>query len=536
MTNSAAFEISADEKRNFREALYNISRSFAIFEKKGKIVIREIGTLFSSYDFEGEDDSRLLAVCPAFSLKNLGDKGFCRDYGLKYPYIGGSMAHGISTPEISEALARGGMLGFVGAGGQSPSWVKDAIERLQKSIPDLPFGFNLIHSPNEPELEDILASMYINSGIKLIEASAFLSITLPLVRYRVHGIHRTEDGKISTPNRIIAKISRFEVAAKFYAPPPEKMLKELVNRREITVEQAELASKIPMAQDVTAEADSGGHTDNRPALCLFPTISAMKDRLSAQHNYSVPLRCGIAGGLSTPHSVAAAFSMGAAYIMTGSVNQACVESGTSQTVREMLTAVEQADVCMAPAGDMFEMGANVQVLKRGTMFPMRAQKLYDLYKRNDSLDAISESDRQNLEKSVFKTTLNEVWNNTRNFFLKRDPAQVERAERDPKHKMALVFRWYLGLSPKWAIEGNSERKIDYQIWCGPAMGAFNEWAKGSHFEKVVNRKVAEVALNLLFGGAVTLRSQALKYQGIEPANITMDYRPLMQQEIERYHR
>ena len=68
--------------------------------------------------------------------------------------------------------------------------------------------------------------------------------------------------------------------------------------------------------------------------------------------------------------------MGAAYVVTGSVNQACVESGTSPAVRQMLAEAEQADVAMAPAADMFEMGVKVQVLKRGTMFAMRAAKLY----------------------------------------------------------------------------------------------------------------------------------------------------------------
>ena len=36
--------------------------------------------------------------------------------------------------------------------------------------------------------------------------------------------------------------------------------------------------------------------------------------------------------------------------------------------------------------------------------------------------------------------------------------------------MALVFRWYLGMSSRWAIEGSVERRSDYQIWCGPAQG------------------------------------------------------------------
>ena len=84
----------------------------------------------------------------------------------------------------------------------------------------------------------------------------------------------------------------------------------------------------PMAQEITAEADSGGHTDNRPACTLFPTISSLATRLQAT-TATRKLRVGLAGGISTPAAAAAAFAMGAAYIMTGSVHQACLESGTS---------------------------------------------------------------------------------------------------------------------------------------------------------------------------------------------------------------
>ena len=36
---------------------------------------------------------------------------------------------------------------------------------------------------------------------------------------------------------------------------------------------------------------------------------ALRDRIQAEHDYVVPLRVGSAGGISTPHSVAAAFAM-----------------------------------------------------------------------------------------------------------------------------------------------------------------------------------------------------------------------------------
>src|SRR5262249_13062632 len=244
--------------------------------------------------------------------------------------------------------------------------------------------------------------------VRLVEASAYLDLTLPVVKYRVAGIYRDADGRIVTPNRIIAKVSRVEVASKFFAPPPEKFLRELQSQGFITVEQAQLASRIPMAQDLTAEADSGGHTDNRPAITLIPTLLAFRARAQNQFGYDVPLRVGAAGGIATPQSAAAAFAMGAAYVLTGSINQACVESGSSDLVREMLAQAEQADVIMAPAADMFEMGVKVQVLKRGTMFAMRAAKLFELYRAYSSLDAIPAAERVQLEKNVFRLTVEEV--------------------------------------------------------------------------------------------------------------------------------
>jgi PfaD family protein len=424
------------------------------------------------------------------------------------------MANGIGSCDIVEAMARAGMLGFFGAAGLSLERVEAAIERLQTNVGDLPHGFNLIHSPNEPALEEAIVDLYLKRGVRLVEASAYLDLTPALVRYRTAGIHSSADGRVVTRNRVIGKVSRVEVAGKFFAPPPERLLRDLVQRKQITEEQARLASRIPMAQDVTAEADSGGHTDNRPAITLIPTLIALRDRLQAQHRFDQSLRVGAAGGIATPASTAAAFALGAAYVLTGSINQACVESGSSDAVREMLAQTEQADVIMAPAADMFEMGVKVQVLKRGTMFALRAAKLYELYRGYPSLEAIPLAERKPLEEKVFRASLDEIWRLTRDFWQSRNPEQLRRAEGDSKYKMALVFRWYLGLSSRWANSGEAARKVDYQVWCGPAMGAFNEWAKGSFLEAPRNRRVVTLALNLLYGAAVLTRLQLLRCQGV----------------------
>jgi PfaD family protein len=200
--------------------------------------------------------------------------------------------------------------------------------------------------------------------------------------------------------------------------------------------------------------------------------------------------------------------------MTGSVNQSCIESGTSDTMRTLLADTRQADVIMAPAADMFEMGVTVQVLKRGTMFPMRAAKLYELYRAHKSLEEIPAAERDKLEKTFFQAPIEEIWRDTRAYFLVRDPSQVERSERDPKHRMALVFRWYLGQAAHWAKDGAEKRRMDYQVWCGPSMGAFNEWAAGSFLEPAKKRQVVTVALNILHGAAQLNRANFLRSQGI----------------------
>ena len=321
-------------------------------------------------------------------------------------------------------------------------------------------------------------------------------------------------------NKVIAKVSRTEVAEKFMMPAPAKMLQKLVDDGSITSEQMELAQLVPMADDITAEADSGGHTDNRPLVTLLPTILALKEVIQTKYQYPTPIRVGCGGGVGTPDAALATFNMGAAYIVTGSVNQACVEAGASEHTRKLLSTTEMADVTMAPAADMFEMGVKLQVVKRGTLFPMRANKLYEIYTRYDSIEAIPTDEREKLEKQVFRSSLDEIWAGTVAHFNERDPKQIERAEGNPKRKMALIFRWYLGLSSRWSNSGEVGREMDYQIWAGPALGAFNQWAKGSYLDNYQDRNAVDLAKHLMYGAAYLNRINSLTAQGVKvPAQL-----------------
>jgi trans-AT polyketide synthase/acyltransferase/oxidoreductase domain-containing protein len=346
-----------------------------------------------------------------------------------------------------------------------------------------------------------------------------------VVRLASKGLREMPDGRIERAHHVFAKISRPEVARRFMEPPPPSMLDQLCRDGLLTEDEARIAARLPVAEDFTVESDSGGHTDNQPLTALFPIICGLRDQIVQERDYTRPIRIGAAGGLGTPGAVAAAFSLGAAYVVTGSVNQGCVESGLHASGRQMLATAGLADVIMAPAADMFELGVEVQVLQRGTMFASRAKRLHRIYESCASLEDIGHDDRTRLEREIFRSELNQAWAQTAAWWAQRDLSELERAEQDPKHKMALLFRSYLGQSSKWAIAGDQPRRMDYQIWCGPAMGAFNSWVKGSFLEAAKDRTVVQVARNLLEGAAVVTRAQQLRSYGVPVPAAAFDFRP-----------
>ena len=82
----------------------------------------------------------------------------------------------------------------------------------------------------------------------------------------------------------------------------------------------------------------------------------------------------------------------------GGGNEGAVEWGLSDLGKAMLAEADVADVVMAPAADMFELGVKLQVLKRGTMFAVRAAKLYEAWHSHPSLEAIPAELKDRLEK------------------------------------------------------------------------------------------------------------------------------------------
>lgn len=442
----------------------------------------------------------------------LGSAAFRRAHGARWAYVAGGMYQGIASPALVARMGRAGLPAFLGTGGMAPEAVDAAVAALREALPEAaPWGCNLLPDRHERAVVDIC----IRHGVRRVEAAAYVEMTPDLVRWRVGGLSAAADGGVVIGRMVLGKVSRPEVADAFLAPPPRDMVEALLADGAISAEQAALAAGVPMCDDLIAEADSGGHTDARSPYALLPAFLRLRDAAMVRHGYAEPVRVGAAGGIGTPEAAAAAFLMGADFIVTGSVNQCTVEAGTSDVVKDMLQDMGVNDTAYAPSGQFFESGARVQVLRKGTFFPARAGRLYDLYRDGASVEALDAATRARLEE-WFGTTLEAAWADCKAFY---PPAEIARAESLPKQRLALVLRWYFGRATRWALSGEGARKADFQVQCGPALGAFNAWVSGTGLEPWRRRHVDTVAEALMRGAAAVVRRRVQALAALEGTEV-----------------
>ena len=153
-------------------------------------------------------------------------------------------------------------------------------------------------------------------------------LTPHVVRYRLAGLEQRPDGRVVARNRVIAKVSRREIATQFHVsgagrdgarPRPEGDDRGRRGWPSTSRSRTTSPSRpTPGATPTTVRSSS-----------LLPSIAELRDELHARHGYARVPRGRRGRGIGTPAAVAAAFAMGAAYVVTGSINQACVEAGTS---------------------------------------------------------------------------------------------------------------------------------------------------------------------------------------------------------------
>jgi len=473
---------------------------------------------------QGKENRREIKDCcetPSVSLINsqitvspdmLGANSFRQRYGIKYAYLTGAMYRGVASKELVVAMGKAGLLGFLGTAGMHLDEVEEQIEFIQQQLgSECAYGMNLLCHLDNPEVEMKTVELFLKWRVTNIEAAAFMVMTPALVLYRLSGLYKDSHGNVECQHKIIAKVSRPEVAEAFLNPPPEKIVNALYEEGRISRAQMEMSSEIAMSSDICVEADSGGHTDQGVATALLPAIQSLRNEIQRENQYKQAIHIGLAGGIGTPQAIAAAFIMGADFVLTGSINQCTVEAGTSDSAKNLLQAMNIQDTDYAPAGDMFELGAKVQVLKKGVFFPARANKLFMLYSHYDGWYEIPEKIRSQIEARYFQKSYEDVWLEVRSYHQSKGRKGVlEKAEANEKHKMALIFRWYFSYSGALALKGDEENRVDFQIHTGPALGAFNQWVKGTELDSWRKRHVDKIAEMLMQEAAELLGIQYKK--------------------------
>ena len=107
----------------------------------------------------------------------------------------------LPSEELVEAMARGGMLGVFGSAGLSPTRVEQAIDRLETRLGALTVGEQSDSpAPVSRDSKKRSSTSICVARVRRVSASAYLKLTLPLVRYRTAGVYRARDGRVVAPN------------------------------------------------------------------------------------------------------------------------------------------------------------------------------------------------------------------------------------------------------------------------------------------------------------------------------------------------
>ncbi|WP_340201865.1 ACP S-malonyltransferase [Ascidiimonas sp. W6] len=435
---------------------------------------------------------------------SLGNSDFRKKYHLRYAYLVSGLQGGIVSPQMLKELRSNNILCFIGTSFISIGEIENIIKTSKENKFSTPYGLTIMFDQliNFKEREILkLATEY---HIHHIEAIGYLQPSIDLVRYKLSQISETDEGLIVSKNKIFARVSRPEIAKLYLAPPSSEIIDQLLEEGSITQKQANQASRIAIADELIIENNSGWNYIEYSTEVLLPLITQLRDELYQKHRFGYKAGIGVAGDIGTSYSASTAFLLGADFIVTDTINFCSKESNLSPNAKQLLQEVSIQDIEFAPSFNQFEIGGKIKTLRKGVFFPARANILYDLYKNNQSILDIDEKTKEKLENRYFGKSLDEVWHEAQSCICFNNTSLIKKAENNPKYKMALIFRWYSWKGWTSAINGDHAHKVNYQIFCSPALGAFNQWVSNTEMEKWDERSSSSIAEKIMIEATVLI--------------------------------
>lgn len=433
----------------------------------------------------------------ALSAGQLGSKAFKEEYNVKLAYVAGSLYHGISSATMVAKLANARILGILGSRGLSTKELAEQIQEVKKNIsPQQPFGTNISYRHgNEQEME--LVELLLKEEVTVLETSGFTEITEALAYYKLSGIKKNGN-QISCGNRVIAKITSEEEAALFLEPVPAAIAKKLYKSKKISKLQCDNANKFPLANDLCILANSAGNTQIGNPVSLFPAIKNLQNAKASASTFNTQTRLGIAGSIGTPETAASAFTCGADFILTGSINLCTAEAELDSKIKDKLNNLTFNDTDFITSELLSDSSSKEQIVKTGSFFFSHWDRLNSIYASHNSVDELDADTISFIEKKCFHKSLSAVFEDIEQ---KLSKTQSEMLNNDPKLKLKQLFIHYKALAHK-AGTGNINTSIaDYCLPCSPSLAAMNQWLSKSPMANWEQRNIELIAEKIMDGAA-----------------------------------
>lgn len=291
--------------------------------------------------------------------------------------IAAPMAGGPSTPELVDAVAAHGGLGFLAAGYKTPDAVEkeldDVAQRARQRGAEPFYGLNLfVPQPTPSGVDRDRATAYRNELAKDYErfgvAEPELNWTtddhwerkLEIIRRRLEQRQQQRTAR-ADPDGHADAVSVPNVLSFTFGLPSQELVDEFQSHgievwaTVATVHAAQVAAERGVATVVVQGPEAGGHRatstpneepDSEPLMSLLQAVSALFANV-----YASTLRPAIiaAGGIATPDQVREALGHGADAVAAGTIFAATEEAGTNRAYKQALISATADDTVITRA-------------------------------------------------------------------------------------------------------------------------------------------------------------------------------------------